>query len=77
MCLLFCCLDFMCVLMTLCMVTLYWDYVILCIMEAIRSLSRWFCWVDGPQMWFLMRYILLRLLVNRYMYFMGGNLGIG
>lgn len=77
MCPLICCLECTCVLVALCMMILCWDHMTLCTMEAIENLSGWLCWVDGHHMWLLMRYILLRLLVNRYMYVVLGNLGIG
>lgn len=46
---------------TICIVILWLDHRIWCIIAEISSLSGWLCWDDGCLKWLLMRYILLRL----------------
>ena len=45
---------------TFCIVILYRNHIMRCIMEVTRSLSRWLCWEDDCLMQLFRRYILFK-----------------
>ena len=52
--------------LTFCIVILYGNHVMRCIMKAMRSLSGWLCWEDGCHMWLFRRHLLFKLLVEMW-----------